>query len=313
MVRDRRALLLGFLCVALPFVAVAIATTNIPSLIEQLIWYPLVGPRQFRGLPGLDVLYPEPIGLILSVPLVFLPRLAMVLAGVRLFWSRRDADGVDRKLLGLLVFAALCQLQSLGRGDMQHFAQAATPAVLLFAVWFRSDRPSPLRFIGLIGITVVSLTIGLLGHITHDDEAGHDREILAASSWIREATTDGERIYVGQTSHRFTLLNPLIVYYLADRAPGVRDTMFNPGLTNTDRVQTRMIDDLAGGSVPFLVLDRSGADRGEEWNDSRIPGSTLLDSYIGAHYQTVCDLGEVVIQVREGLGRTLPPCPASDS
>ena len=153
------------------------------------------------------------------------------------------------------------------------------------------------------------VAMGLAGDLLLPDPPGHGESIAATSAWIRGATDPDERIYVGSTSHRFTGINDLIVYFLADRASGVRDTMFNPGVTNTDRGQTRMIEDLERSDVPYIVLERLGADEGEPWNDSRIPGSTLLDTYLRANFHTVCEVGSLVIQARNDLARTSPPCP----
>ena len=154
------------------------------------------------------------------------------------------------------------------------------------------------------------MVVGLIGHRLQPDAYGYDRTLVATSDWVRAATDPGDRIFVGLTSHRYTVRNPIIVYYLADRGPGVRDTLFNPGVTNTDQVQTRMVSDLERTVVPYLVLDRPSAGLSEPYNDSRIPGSTLLDTYIAAKYHTVCDLGSLVIQARNDLLRQVPPCPA---
>ena len=314
-VRDRRAVLLGFGAIAVPFAALALATTAPAALGEQLLWFPLVGTRQFRGLPGPEVAFGQPAAAVLSIPLLLLPRIAIVLAAVRIAMRvrRREGDagpaGVAG-LAGLVVFAALCQLQTVGRADAEHFAQAATPALLLFAVWFPQGRLSPVRFGELAGITVACVVVGIVGHQLQPRMPAFNRTNLAAAAWVRSATDRDERIFVGLTSHRFTLRNPLILYYLADRAPGVRDALFNPGVTNTDWGQTRMVADLQQTTPPYLVLDRPTADAFEPSNDSRIPGSTILDEYLGAHYHAVCDLGILVIQARNDLDRQPPPCPA---
>lgn len=312
MVRDRRAVLLGFAVIATPFVALAIATTGPSALFEQLIWYPFIGPRQFRGLPGPEVAVGQPIAALLSVPLLIIPRVAILLSVVKLalIMARREREARLSGLLGLVVFAGLCQLQTLARADLEHFSQAATPALLLFAVWLPDDRPSLARFGALAGITAACMVVGVIGHRLHPGASGYDRTLVATSAWVRAATDHEDRIFVGLTSHRYTVLNPLIVYYLADRGPGVHDTMFNPGVTNTEWGQTRMLADLERTAAPYLVLDRPAASLSEPSNDSRIPGSTLLDEYIGANYHTVCDLGSLVIQARNDLLRPTPPCPA---
>ena len=310
-VRDRRAVLLGFALIAIPFVAFALATTAPSSLFEQLIWFPLVGTRQFRSLPGPEVMFGQPTAALLSLPLLLLPRIAIAVGAIRLALiaaqGRRDPRFTGS--LALVVFAASCQLQTLGRADVEHFSQAATPGLLLFALWFSTARPNLVRFSALTAITAAAMVVGLIGHRLHPDALGYDRTLIATSDWVRAATNPEDRIFVGLTSHRYTVRNPLIVYYLADRAPGVHDTMFNPGVTNTDWGQTRMVGDLERTAAPYLVLDRPSAGASEPCNDSRIPGSTMLDDYITAHYHTVCDLGSLVIQARNDLLRPAPPCP----
>ena len=311
-VRDRRAVLLGFALIAIPFLAFALATTAPSALVEQLIWFPLVGTRQFRSLPGLEVSFGQPTAALLSVPLLLVPRVAIAIGASRL--ALITAQGKrDPRLAGslaLVVFAASCQLQTLGRADVEHFSQAATPGLLLFALWFSTARPNLVRFSALTTITAAAVVVGLVGHRLHPDTSGYDRTLIATSDWVRAATNPEDRIFVGLTSHRYTFRNPLIMYYLADRGPGVRDTLFNPGVTNTVWGQTRMVGDLERTATPYLVLDRPTSGQSEPYNDSRLPGSTMLDEYITAHYHTVCDLGSLVIQARNDLLRHAPPCPA---
>jgi hypothetical protein len=313
-VRDRRAVALGFAVIALPAIVFAVATTGVDPLIEQLIWFPLIGTRQFRALPGPEALLGQPLAALLEIPLLILPRMAIALAVARVVWLRvrRQPEATELGLVGLIVFATLCQLQTLGRADAEHFSQAVTPAILLLAIWFRDARPNLARFAALAGITATCLVVGLVGHGLHTAGAGYARTVIAASDWVHAATTRDERIFVGLTSHRFTVNDPLIVYYLADRTPAVRDDLFNPGVTNTDWGQTRMVADLQRTLPPYLVLDRPAADYRESSNDSRFPGSTLLDTYLAANYHVVCDMGAFVIQGRNDLDRPAPPCPAPE-
>ena len=51
----------------------------------------------------------------------------------------------------------------------------------------------------------------------------------------RADTAPDEPIFAGEVRNGHAFLNPLMAYYLADRPPGVRDTMYNPGVTTTDR------------------------------------------------------------------------------
>ena len=299
LVRDRTKVLIGFAVIAIPFIACLVATTPVAALVEQLVWYPIVGPRQFRGLVDPGIAIGQTAATLLTLPLILIPRLAIVLAIIRLAREavQRRWSAASTGLLGLVAFAAACQLQTLGRGDFEHFAQAAAPAILSLSVWFPSARMGASRFAVLAGTVAGCVVVGLVGHRFHADSA-YDHNLRAASAWIRSATRTDERIFVGLTSNRYTIANPLIVYYLADRAPGVRDTMFNPGVTNTDWGQARMVADLASSDTPFLVLDRVFAEQHEMTPDGRTPGSTRLDEYIGAHYRAICDMGTLVIMAR---------------
>jgi hypothetical protein len=310
LVRDRRWVLIGFLAIAVPFIAFVIATVPIDAAIEQLVWFPLVGTEEFRGVPGPSVFYGDVLGTTLSVPLILLPRIAILLAAGRCIWLVRDQAprGDVLRLGALTLFAALCQMQTLGRADAEHLAQAATPALVLYAVWFPAERLSPIRFAALLGISACCLLATILVQPLRNDFGGYNEAHIATSAWVRAATTPDEPLFVGLTSNRYTLVNPLLVYYLADRRPAVRDTMYNPGVTNTDRVQQRMVDDLHASSPPFLVLDDPMSQRFEASNDSRIPGSTILDEYIRSAYHPVCQ-GILVIEARNDLDRPLPPCP----
>lgn len=312
LVRARRDVMMGFALIAVPFIAFLLATTAPSALFEQLIWYPIVGPRQFRGLAGPVVDLGQPIVAMFALPLVILPRLAILLAAIRLIQVgvTRRWDQTATKLLSLAVFATACQLQTIGRADLEHFAQAATPSIVLLAVWFPTARPALSRFAVLVAMTAACVVVGLTGHMFHGGSAAYDRNLLATSSWLQDATRPDDRIFVGLTSHQFAVSNPLIVYYLADRAAAVHDTMFNPGITNTDWGQARMVSDLERTSPTYLVLDRVMANLRELAEGSRIAGSTSLDAFISANYHPVCDMDDLVIEARNGTSE-VPMCPAT--
>jgi hypothetical protein len=313
LVRDRGRVLVGFAMLAVPIGAVAVLTTGVPSLVEQLIWYPLIGQREFRALPGPDAQVGS-AGPLLSVVLVWIPRILIVSTGARILANRLRGHAIDRErfVLTLVVFVALCQLQTSARADLEHLAEAAAPAMLLLPTWLPRVGMRPAQFLAFTSVTACCIVVGLLGlvHLS-EPRSAIDQEVIATSAWIREGSAPDEPLFVGLTSHEYTTANPLLIYYLADRRPAVRDTMFNPGLTNTDPVQERMVHDLEASTPAFLVLDRSMADRSEDTNDSRIPGSTILDTFIRSAYHPICDTGDLVIQARNDLNRALHPCPVA--
>jgi len=311
LVRDRRKVLFGFGILVLPVGFVAVLATGVPSLLEQLVWYPIVGQRQFRGLPGPDAQVGS-AGAIVAIPLIWIPRVLIALTAARILFARTRGVRIPTAgaIVSLAVFAAFCQLQTTARSDLEHLAEAATPALLLLPSWVPRRRLRPVEFLAVASVIAACLVVGLLGVARiWEPRSSIDQQVIATSAWVRDATAADEPLFVGLTSHKYTVANPLLVYYLADRKPAVRDTMFNPGLTNTDAVQERMVHDLVLSAAPFLVLDRSMAARSEDSNDSRTPGSTVLDDFIRSAYHPICDTGDLVIQAKNNLNRPIPPCP----
>ena len=282
---------LGAAVVVLPVAAFFVLAAPIDSLIEQLIWYPLVGPRTYRGIPAPAVwavidpertidwlLYWPPLGLI-------------VIAIVR----RLRTGSIPREDLALLVFALLCRLQTLGRADADHAAQAAVPAILLAGYVFSGglSRAGRLALALATSVFIAIAALPLVWLILPKDP--YDRALVAAVDYVRDHTSPDEPIFAGEVRNLHALLNPMIVYHLADRPAGVRDTMYNPGVTTTDRTQQRMVDDLRANHVRYLILDVRWADCFETSNLSAVPGSTILDQAIDQDYRVVADYGAIVI------------------
>jgi hypothetical protein len=288
---QRGRLLAGFAIIVVPFALILFALVPVTSLFEQLVWYPLVGPRQFRGLPGLETYTPIEYVAPLTVTLVILPRL--VIAGT----LARSIARHERPLLSLVVFAALCQLQTLGRADAAHVAVATTPALLSIASIVPRERA--IAAIGIAAGASVLLGAAVIGMvIAWSVPASRDIALLRAISVAREATESTDAIFVGEARNRYTLLNPLLAYYLADRRPGTRWTMYNPGVTNTDRTQELMVEDLEATRTNVMILDVEFADVFEVSNDSRLAGSTVLDQYLEDRFRTWCDFGGTIVAVR---------------
>jgi hypothetical protein len=300
----RRELLGWFAAVAVPIGAVALLTTPLADLVQELIWFPLIGTRQFRYVP--PPRFEDVLSLLLFACLVLIPKLAIVGAAARGIRRRPLAQPV----VPMIVFAALCQLQTVSRGDIYHQADAALPGLLLVGLL---AGPSAIRspvqlsrarvdlrltqFAGLASTVTLCLIFGAFSVLRM--ETGPlpmaEQALVAGVRTIVANTTHDDPLFVGLTAHRITLLNPMLVYYLADRRAGTWATMFNPGVTNTDATQTRMVDELKASHPPLLYLDDTLADAVETTNDSAIPGSTILDTYLAAAYVTVCDFGAVRI------------------
>ncbi len=304
----RRDLLIGFGALAVPVGVFMALTTPLPDLVQQVIWFPLIGTRQFRYVPPPRA--DDIVAVFLFLSLVIVPKLAVGAAAVACLLGR-----LPRSVLPLIVFGALCQFQSVSRADIYHQAQAAIPGLILlgvlagpFSVPAGGALPARARFARLGAFADLALTCVLcliLGSFsllrvergsTTPSEAG----LVAGVRTILASTSRDEPVFVALTSNRFTLLNPMLVYYLADRSAGAWATMDNPGVTNTDAVQQRTVDELRSSRTEVLYLDHDLADASEPTNDSAIPGSTILDAYLAATYITVCDYGSArIVATRE--------------
>jgi hypothetical protein len=305
---NRRELVAGFVVIVVPFGAVAVLTTPLAALYEQLVWFPLIGTREFRAVPASDL--SDGIVLLITLPVIVIPKAAIAAAGVRL------AVVQDRPpvFLVLTVFAALCQLQTLGRSDLYHQGQAATAGFLLLGLWIMRDwttdnRDRPRRPLERVRRTLALPVIASLcafafltgtlsvWRVQRGPLPAGDAGFIAGVRTLVANTSRDDPVFVGLTSHRFTFINPMFAYYLADRRSGVRVAMFNPGITNTDRVQHEMVDDLISSGTQLLLLNETFASTFEASNSSRIPGSTVLDEFIASRYVERCNFGDTRILV----------------
>jgi hypothetical protein len=294
----------GFATVTAPVAAVLLLIVPIDSLVEQLVWYPVVGPRQFRSVPGLGVLFTPEAASLLSLPLVWLPRIAIIGA---LFHGWRTKR---RDVLAVAIFAALCQLQTLGRTDIDHLAMAAIPALPLLGIWIQARRlTSNVGLAVIVGLCVVAVGFGRGLRASAPPDL--DPDLWAAAEVTRSITSPGDPIFVGLTNNRYMLMNPLLAYFLADRTPGTTTTMYNPGVTTTEARQREMTSQLDRSGTDVAILNREWADLFEAWNDSRFPGPTVLDDYLARSFRPLCDFGTVQVHVRRGAAAMPPTCPRS--
>ena len=282
---------LGAGVVVAPVALAFVLAVPVELLVEQLVWYPIVGPRTFRGVPPPGVIaFLEP-GRAVDWLLYWSP---LVLIGLAIY-RRLRTGSIPPADLAILVLAILCRLQTLGRADTAHDAQAAVPAILLAAYALSGTGSRVGRYAIAVGaaVLVALAALPLVWLIQPQDP--YDRALEAAVALVRERTSPDEPIFAGEVRNGHAFLNPLLAYYLADRPPGVRDTMYNPGVTTTDRTQERMVDDLGRNRVRYLVLDARYADCYETSNLTRDVGADRLDRALGQDYRVVADYGAVVI------------------
>jgi hypothetical protein len=239
-----------------------------------------------------------------------IPKAAIVAAAARLTVLRNRPP----EFVVLTAFAALCQLQTLGRSDIYHQGQAATAGFLLLGFWVMRDRSRgdgarPRRPIERLGKSLAFPVVAALcafafvtgtlavARVERGPLPADEADFVAGVRTLIVNSTRDEPVFVGLTSHRFTFVNQMLAYYLADRRAGVRVAIFNPGVTNTDAVQREMADGLEGSDTQLLLLDDRFASTSEESNSSRVPGSTILDESIASRYVEACAFGDTRILV----------------
>jgi hypothetical protein len=282
---------IGAAAVFAPVAFLFVLLVPLQMLVQQLIWYPSVGTQVFRRLPG-----PTPFGLVTGDKPIFwaiyyLP--VLLVAGAV---ARRLLTGtIATPLVGLTALALMVHLQTVGRADISHSAQAFGVGLLLAAYVIGQLSSFPRRLAAsvpaglLCGIAVLPSVIA--GAATPD----YDRALTEAVAIIRSRTSPQEPIFVGEVSNDRVLVNPILIYFLADRPAGVSATMYNPGVTTTAATQQQMVDDLASHHVKYLVLDMAFSGCYETANSSALQGSTILDDAISRGYEVVADLGAIVI------------------
>jgi hypothetical protein len=211
--------------------------------------------------------------------------------------------------VALTVFAVLCQLQTLARADAQHYALAALPSILLLAPFLA--RPGLRSFSLLAGVSTLTFAIpvAVVASGVFAGPPGRDEALAQAAHATSLATARTDRIFVGLTDTRHAFLNALIGYYLADRAPGTPETMFNPGITNRGSTQAKMVTQLEASDTRVLLLDDAFARWTEPENESRIAGSGILDAFVAREYGTMCVFGPYRVMTRVGAGADVAPCP----
>jgi hypothetical protein len=178
--------------------------------------------------------------------------------------------------------------------------QAATPGLLLiaFLVDWRSRASRVTSLVAVAAALGFGLT-SLVFWISPPDRTG-DQALENVATIVQNATARDEPLYVGVTDHRFTIANNLVGYYLADRRPGTRTTMFNPGITNTDARQAEMAQELEASGTAVLLLDERYLPLESETAGSTLPGSDTLNQYIAAQFEVVCQVGPIVLMERRG-------------
>jgi hypothetical protein len=119
-----------------------------------------------------------------------------------------------------------------------------------------------------------------------------------AAVYIRMVTGPDEPIFVGNAQHDRHLPNDALFYFIAARPNATRYDDLIAGLVATPGTQARIIADLEGKHVRWIVLSSMFKDESEPNSMGRPTGITALDEYIQANYEPVRSFDEYVIWMR---------------
>ena len=311
-----------------PFAISFLLVGGLPGFINDIVDYPVHYYADMRGLPfpGISALreHPAEIG-------VYFPVIAIVAAAIEAVrnrsWRRSDEAGV--LAWRLTVMMVLLTLVFFYKGSVRvsplHMLMAIVPASILLALvaenLIRQNwRPAALALLAVAGIGPL---LGLAREAVLDlrdpgramatwmvlpkaaDAAcstpADDRLIRVSSDYLRTAnflrvhTRPGEEIFVGLPRHDRILINPVAIYFLADRLPGTAWHYFDPGMQTRAETQRKMVRDLKAHDVDWVVRDASFDAIREPNGSARSSRAFDLDRYLAQEYRKVTQSGEVSI------------------
>ncbi len=330
-VRDAVLYGAGTAVVFAPFAIAFVARGALDAFVADIIDYPIhyyVAMRRLPFPPLLEVVrHPSLAG-------VYVPVAATVFVIARLALRKPRPDAPPEGRLAepdfsfLVLFTALTVAffyKGMVRVSPVHMMMSIVPATLLLAVladrWW---KPGASRIAAVAALAAAALPASAAaGRSLATDVADPGRTFLGqaavgaapdaclvspatagslsapdyavVANYLRRFSAPEERIFVGLNRHDKIFVNPVGIYFLADRLPGTRWHQFDPGLQTRRDIQQQMIADLVRNQVRWIVRDAS-FEAVNEPNDSRFSsGVRDLDNYISARYRPVARSGPVEI------------------
>jgi hypothetical protein len=117
--------------------------------------------------------------------------------------------------------------------------------------------------------------------------------------YIRDQTSEDDRIYSGVSDHSKLHSNDSLLYFLTRRLPADRFVELDPGIANTPSGQQEIKDALDSLSVPMVV--RASLDYHEPNLTSSSNGVFVLDDFISVHYAETASIGSYTLLRRKPL------------
>ena len=298
------------------------------ELVDSLIVFPATALGDVRALP-----YPSLVtgwwteGTVRWVRFWF-PVLVAAAAMLLALGRTRSRWASEPTRTGLVLTAALSAtyfLQGLNRADAGHLFPARVTALLTAAALLAPLVPSVVlsrrRQLWLgAAATLLALAVSLGPVLRWAETAGGfwpfscaspiagagcipvEADQAAAIRFVKERTTEQERVFVGNRRHDRIFINDVSFYFLADRRSATKYHHLHPGVADTRDVQASIVSSLDEQAVRYVIL-YSGAEEQNEPNlSSQSSGVHLLDEAIARQFAPVARFGryEVLRRLPDG-------------
>lgn len=106
-----------------------------------------------------------------------------------------------------------------------------------------------------------------------------------AIKYIQDRTKSDYKIFVGNLRHDRVLNSDVMFYFLSERHSATKYYQFEPGFTNTQKIQRKIINDLLLNDIRYLVLWSASEDIKEPNDSCKSSGVRELDDFIKNHYK----------------------------
>jgi len=245
---------------------------------------------------------------------------------VALFARSGRAQYANIRLWGMMLLILLGSgffVQAISRADSIHFLPTRIPAVLLlttlaFLIPWSEAQLRVVRWMGL-GLLLVAVPL-LFGAVIRWSQSASsfwpldcpssleragcisvDPDQERAVLFVQQEVPEGRPIFVGLSRHDRIFINDIMFYFLANRPSATKYHHLHHGVATTLPVQERIIEDLTGKQVEYVVLF-SGSENIIEPNQSGISsGVEALDRFLRQNYRQTRQFGNYTVWKKAGM------------
>jgi len=318
--------------VSVPVISLALYLVNAVPL-EELWWDLFVFPAtillQVRSLPYPSII-PEMtwLGLERWIRFYFpvLVYASATVTMVTMFARSGRAQSANIQPWGIMLLILLGSgffVQAISRASTIHSLPTRIPAVLLlmtlaFLIPWSEAQLRVVRWIGL-GLLLVAVPL-LFGAVIRWSQSASsfwpldcpssleragcisvDPDQERAVLFVQQEVPEGRPIFVGLSRHDRIFINDIMFYFLANRPSATKYHHLHHGVATTLPVQERIIEDLTGKQVEYVVL-YSGSENVIEPNQSGISsGVEALDRFLRQNYRQTRQFGNYTVWKKAGM------------